>query len=183
MALSWLTVGSFLHNRPFAKRIGLAGAVRSCALHVSGSQVELPNGFVLADKPIDWTSFDVVGTVRDTLENHYRAHGHSFGRRSRLKVGHGGTLDPIATGALVLGIGHGTKQLSTFLSGPKSYVATARLGFETDTQDSRGQMLGKPLACEHVTQYDLEKAMASFRGEIMQRPPIYSAMRKNGKRM
>ena len=97
--------------------------------------IVLPDGFLLVDKPIDWTSFDVVGKIRNTLERFYKKAGHRFGRRSRLKVGHGGTLDPMATGLLVLGVGKGTKGLQFYSSGSKSYVARAQLGSETDTQD------------------------------------------------
>lgn len=177
MVMPWLAVGSLLH-RP-AMRLG--GPLVACTSSIP--EIALPNGFLLVDKPENWTSFDVVGKVRYTLERHFKAQGHRFGRRSRLKVGHGGTLDPLATGALAIGVGAATKQLDSLLAGPKSYVATARLGFETDTQDSTGEILGTPCTYGHVTRAGLEEALSPFRGEIMQRPPIYSALRKDGKRM
>ena len=144
--------------------------------------VALPNGFLVVDKPSNWTSSDVVGKVRGTLEKHFRAYGHSFRRRSRLKVGHGGTLDPLATGLLVLGVGSGTKQLQQYLKGAKSYVAKAQLGIETDTQDSEGNaIVSTPY--DHVSRAALEEAARGMTGQIMQRAPIYSARSIGGKRM
>jgi len=148
----------------------------------SGTLPPLPDGFLVVDKPANWTSFDVVGKVRGTLEKHFKAQGHTFGRRSRLKVGHGGTLDPLATGFLVLGVGGGTKRLQQYLTGAKGYAARAKLGAETDTQDSVGSVISTaPYA--HVTREALEEAAAQLTGPIMQRPPIYSALRKDGKRL
>jgi len=144
--------------------------------------VILPDGFLVVDKPMDWTSFDVVGKVRNTLERFYKDAGHKFGRKSRLKVGHGGTLDPLATGVLVVGVGSGTKRMADYLKGPKNYIARAQLGCEMDTQDSTGTEL-LSTAFDHVTLEDLERAAAPLRGEIMQRPPIYSALKRDGVRM
>jgi len=104
-----------------------------------------------------------------------------IGRRSRLKVGHGGTLDPLATGLLVVGVGNGCKGLQSYSSGSKRYLARAQLGMETETQDSTGATLvTSPF--DHVTLESLEKAAVPLRGDIMQRPPIYSALKKNGVR-
>ena len=141
-----------------------------------------PNGLLVVHKPQNWTSFDVVGRVRGVLEKHLKSHGHKFGRRSRLKVGHGGTLDPMATGLLILGVGDGTKTMAEYLSGPKAYVARAQLGAETDTQDAEG-VETKAAPFEHVTLEQLEAAAAGLTGDILQRPPIYSALRKDGKRL
>ena len=134
---------------------------------------------------MNWTSFDVVNKVRGTLETHYKKDQHGaykFRKKSRLKVGHGGTLDPLATGLLVLGVGTGTKRMADMLSGPKSYVARAQLGEETDTLDSEGSVT-RTAAFDHVTLEDLERAAAALTGDILQRPPIYSALRKDGERM
>jgi len=141
-----------------------------------------PDGFLVVHKPQDWTSFDVVGRVRGVLEKHLKSLGHSFGRKSRLKVGHGGTLDPMATGLLVLGVGGGTKLMQQYLAGSKAYAARAQLGAETDTQDATGNTT-REASSEHVTLAQLESAAAGLTGEIMQRPPIYSALRKDGKRL
>ena len=142
----------------------------------------LPNGVLLVDKPMNWTSFDCVGKVRGTLEKHLRGQGHKFGRRSRLKVGHGGTLDPMATGMLVLGVGDGCRRLQQYLQGAKAYAARAQLGSETDTQDSTGTAL-RTAPFDHVSREDLVYAAAGLTGDILQRPPIYSALRKDGKRL
>ena len=146
------------------------------------SKADLPDGFLVVHKPQDWTSFDVVGRVRGVLEKHFKQAGHTFGRKSRLKVGHGGTLDPLATGLLVLGVGRGTKRMAAYLGGSKAYVARAQLGAETDTQDSCGTVT-RDATHEHVTLSALEEAATKLTGEIMQRPPIYSALRKDGKRL
>lgn len=142
----------------------------------------LPSGVLVVQKPPGWTSFGVVGKLRWTLENHFRAAGHTFKRRSRLKVGHGGTLDPLATGLLVIGVGDGCRQLQSYLAGAKGYDAVAQLGSETDTQDSEGAMLSTA-EFAHVTLEQLQGAAVGLMGEIMQRPPIYSALRKDGKRL
>ena len=96
--------------------------------------VPLPNGVLVVDKPQNWTSFDVVAKVRNTLQDHLRGHGHKFTGRKKLKVGHGGTLDPMATGLLVIGVGKGCRALEGYLRGAKSYAAVAKLGSETDSQ-------------------------------------------------
>jgi len=145
----------------------------------------LPNGFLVVHKPANWTSSDVVGKVRNTLERHFKRPqqgAYVFRKKSRLKVGHGGTLDPLATGLLVLGVGSGTKLMGDLLSGPKSYVARAKLGEETDTLDSEGKVL-RTATFDHVTREDLEYAAVALTGDIMQRPPIFSALHKNGERM
>ena len=151
--------------------------------HCDGTcEADLPNGFLVAYKPQGWTSFDVVGRVRGVLEKHFKSLGHKFGRKSRLKVGHGGTLDPMATGLLVLGVGDGCRKLQQYLSGPKAYVARAQLGAETDTQDAEGTET-RTAPHDHVTLSELERAASGLTGDIMQRPPIYSALRKDGKRL
>ena len=94
-------------------------------------------------------------------------------------MGHGGTLDPLATGVLVLGIGKGTKVMGEYLKGPKSYAACFAVGHETDTLDSEGVVTERsdaPLVLD-------EAKLDAFRGEIMQVPPMYSAIRKGGKRL
>ena len=142
----------------------------------------LPSGLLVAHKPQNWTSFDVCGKIRSTLEAHLRRSGHQFRARRRLKVGHGGTLDPLAEGMLVVGVGGGCKVLSEYLAGAKGYVAQAQLGLETDTQDATGATIAER-AHTHVTEEALRDAAAALTGTIMQRPPIYSALRKDGKRM
>lgn len=97
-------------------------------------------------------------------------------------MGHGGTLDPLATGVLILGVGSGTKSLGSFLDCTKSYDAVLLFGAATDTYDSEGKIVArKPY--DHVTKDKVESALQQFRGKIMQRPPIFSALRVNGKRL
>ena len=99
-----------------------------------------------------------------------------------MKIGHGGTLDPMATGVLILGVGTGTKQLQDFLECTKTYEATVLFGAATDTYDVLGKVLKKG-SFEHLTRERVEDALNTFRGKIMQRPPLYSALRVQGKRL
>ena len=221
----------------------------------------LPDGILVVHKPQNWTSFDVVAKVRNTLQDHLRGHGHKFTGRKKLKVGHGGTLDPMATGLLVIGVGKGCRALEGYLKGAKSYAAVAQLGSETDSQvyrpplltlapelepepgpdpnpgpnpspdpssepepgptpdlqDAEGSVI-KHAPYEHVTEDALREAAVALTGEILQRnpspkpaspspspntdsnpnldldpdpnqgdilqrPPIFSAIKRDGKRM
>ncbi|KAL8683771.1 MAG: hypothetical protein Q9186_000257 [Xanthomendoza sp. 1 TL-2023] len=100
----------------------------------------------------------------------------------KVKLGHGGTLDPMATGVLIVGVGKGTKHLQAFLGCTKTYEATILFGAATDTYDVLGKVLRKaPYA--HLTRDKVETALNRFRGSIMQRPPLYSALRMDGKRL
>jgi tRNA pseudouridine55 synthase len=124
-----------------------------------------PEGLLLVDKPGGITSHDVVDLVRRRL-----------GTR---KVGHAGTLDPMATGLLLVGVGRATRLLR-FLSGlPKAYEGTGCLGVETDTLDAEGKVVRT--ATVAVTRADLERAMRGFLGETEQRPPAYSAVKVGGR--
>ncbi|KAG8934573.1 hypothetical protein FRC03_007724 [Tulasnella sp. 419] len=96
------------------------------------------------------------------------------------KVGQGGTLDPLAKGVLVIGVGRGTKKLSQFLHCTKEYRAIGLLGCETDSYDSEGALV-RTASWEHVTRQKVEDVLQSFRGKIKQYPPIYSAIKMNGK--
>jgi len=145
------------------------------------------DGLLAVYKPKGWTSADVIRQVKATIEINMRANGHRApggGRRhgkggAMIKVGHGGTLDPIAQGVLVIGIGSGCRVLQSFLEGNKTYRADALMGSSTDTMDSEGkEMETKPF--EHVTDESFEEAIASFRGETEQTPPMYSACKKDG---
>ena len=166
---------------PYASRT-LAVRASAAAPDASPPLTPLPDGMLVVHKPQNWTSSDVVGKVRNTLERHYKGLGHKFRGRRRLKVGHGGTLDPMATGMLVLGVGTGCRRLQQYLQGAKAYAARAQLGFETDTQDAEGTAT-TTAAFDHVARADLERAAAGLTGTIEQRPPIYSALRKDGKRL
>ena len=121
----------------------------------------------LVDKPEDWTSHDVVARLRGIL-----------GER---RVGHAGTLDPFASGLLVLGEGRTTTLLSCIGLLPKRYVARARLGVETDTQDRTGRVLK---SSDRIPSRDtVRDALERFRGPLAQRPPAYSAVKVRGERL
>jgi tRNA pseudouridine55 synthase len=150
--------------------------------------IHLAEGLCAVYKPLDWTSNDVVSFIRGMLEREARNRGAKLAKRrsrkskNKIKVGHGGTLDPLATGVLVIGVGSGTKDLQKYLKGSKRYTAGVELGFETETLDMEGNRT-KELPFEHVTAESVEKIIPEFTGKIMQKPPIYSALKKNGKRL
>lgn len=125
------------------------------------------NGILLIDKPRDWTSHDVVGKLRGIL-------------RER-RIGHSGTLDPMATGLLVVFIGRATRAVEFAEVHEKEYHAGLRLGMVTDTQDVTGTVL-EQCGCS-VTREDLEAVLPRFRGEIQQIPPMYSAIKVQGKKL
>ena len=125
------------------------------------------NGILLIDKPAGWTSHDVVAKLRGVL--HERRAGHS------------GTLDPMATGLLVLFFGRATRAVEFAEADEKEYVAGIRFGLCTDTQDITGTVLEeKPPA---FTAEQLDEALSRFRGEISQLPPMYSAVKVGGKKL
>lgn len=124
------------------------------------------NGFVFIDKQKGMTSFDVVRDVR-------RATGVK-------RVGHAGTLDPLATGLLIVAIGEGTKLLEYLLGQDKEYLVTACFGAISDTYDAEGEI--RQVSNAMMGRDNVEKAMKAFRGEILQVPPKYSALKIGGKR-
>lgn len=126
-----------------------------------------PEGLLLLDKPKGMTSHDVVDAVRRTL-----------GTR---KVGHAGTLDPMATGLLLVGAGRATRLLRFFGDLPKVYEGTARLGVETDTLDADGTVVRS--SAVEMSRAQVEAAVAALVGESMQRPPAYSAVKVGGRKL
>lgn len=125
------------------------------------------SGLVVVDKPQGMTSHDVVGKLR-----------RIFGTR---KVGHAGTLDPMATGVLVVGIERGTKFLAHMVASTKAYDATIRLGAATDTDDAEGTVISCTSAAK-VNDEELDAEIAALTGEILQKPAKVSAIKINGKR-
>ncbi len=123
------------------------------------------HGILAVDKPRGWTSHDVVARVRRIA-----------GQR---QVGHGGTLDPMATGVLPLGLGQGTRLLEYISAGRKSYTATVRFGAGTDTFDADGTIV-EEAPWEHLTESAIRRLLPTFTGAIMQRPPAYSAIKRGG---
>jgi len=127
----------------------------------------------LVDKPLNWTSFDVVNKVRGTLK--YRLD------MRKLKVGHAGTLDPLATGLLIVCCGKFTKRLDEFQAKEKEYTGTITLGATTPSYDLETE-IDATYPTEHLTETLLLDALAQFTGDIEQVPPIYSAVSVDGKR-
>ena len=126
----------------------------------------ITSGFLLVDKPGGWTSHDVVAKVRNLAGG---------------KVGHAGTLDPMATGLLVLGLGQSTRLLRFVQSFPKTYEATAVFGVATDSLDADGAILDRtPLP---VTEEDLANVIGRFTGKIYQMPPMVSARKVEGRKL
>lgn len=123
------------------------------------------DGILLVDKPTEWTSHDVVAKIR----NHFKFN----------KVGHGGTLDPLATGLLVLLIGKGTKLSAQIMGGDKVYEGTIHLGVTTNSQDRDGEVLEEKDA-SHITREQVEAAILNYLGDIEQIPPMVSAIKKDG---
>lgn len=127
------------------------------------------DGFVLVDKPKGITSFDVIRRLRQIL-------------RFR-KMGHMGTLDPNATGLLPICLGKATRLSRFLLKADKRYRATIRLGLATDTYDADGRPVGEQKEPLEIGEGELEKLLSQYRGTFMQRPPLYSAKKVDGKRL
>jgi len=140
---------------------------RGAESHVPGSLFPVPSlsGILNVDKPVGWTSFDVVAFVRH--------------RTQVRRVGHAGTLDPAATGVLPLLLGQATRLAEYLVDATKVYEATIELGLETDTYDAEGEVLRRADAAG-VSRESVEVALFRFRGEIDQAPPPYSALKREG---
>lgn len=127
----------------------------------------MPNGILIIDKPTGWTSMDVCAKIRGILHEK--------------RVGHGGTLDPLATGVLPVFVGQATRAVEFAENSHKEYVAGLRLGQVTTTQDISGETLEThPVT---VTRADVEAALQQFLGDIQQIPPMYSAIKINGQKL
>jgi tRNA pseudouridine55 synthase len=123
-------------------------------------------GVILVNKPYKWTSFDAVNKIKIVL---------------RAKIGHAGTLDPLATGLLICCTGEYTKKISEYQQLPKEYTGIFHLGATTPTYDRESEPTDfKPY--EHITEQQIKDATAQFTGNIMQVPPIHSAIKKDGER-
>ena len=125
------------------------------------------NGIVIVDKPQGWTSQDVVSKLRGVFQTR--------------RIGHGGTLDPMATGVLPVFVGRATRGVEFFEHADKTYEAVLKLGISTDTEDTTGTVLEeKPV---NVTKEQFLAVLEQFRGEIEQIPPMYSALKVNGQKL
>ena len=125
------------------------------------------NGIVIVDKPQGWTSQDVTARLRRVF--------------STRRIGHGGTLDPMATGVLPVFVGRATRGVEFFEHAEKTYETVLRFGLQTDTQDITGSVLDRREV--NVTEEQILETLDSFRGEILQVPPMYSALKVNGQKL
>ena len=125
------------------------------------------DGIIIIDKPADWTSQDVTAKLRGVFQTR--------------RIGHGGTLDPMATGVLPVFVGRATRGVEFFEHADKIYETTLRLGLTTDTEDITGSILEEKPVC--VTQQQVTEVLEQFKGEIQQIPPMYSAIKINGQKL
>ncbi len=129
---------------------------------------------LLIDKPLNWTSFQVVNKLRWSIRNAFNI--------KKIKVGHAGTLDPLATGLLVICTGKMTKQINTFQAQIKEYTGTIVLGSTTPSYDLETE-IDKTFSTAHITEAQIKETTKQFIGDIEQYPPIFSAIKKEGKRL
>ena len=125
------------------------------------------NGIVIVDKPQDWTSQDVTARLRRVFQTR--------------RIGHGGTLDPMATGVLPVFVGRGTRGVEFFEHAEKTYETVLQLGITTDTEDISGEVLERRDV--HISETEFAEILSQFRGKIMQIPPMYSALKVNGQKL
>ncbi|MBN1187497.1 MAG: tRNA pseudouridine(55) synthase TruB [Bacteroidales bacterium] len=128
---------------------------------------------LLLDKPYEWTSFDLVNKLRNLISKHLKV--------KKLKVGHTGTLDPLATGLMIICTGKATKQINELTGLDKEYVATLKLGETTPSFDLESEV-DNTFAIDHISKELIEKMLLEFMGETDQVPPAFSAKYVNGKR-
>ncbi len=129
---------------------------------------------LLIDKPLNWTSFQVVNKVRWLIRKQFNI--------KKIKVGHAGTLDPLASGLLIICTGKETKNINTYQAQEKEYTGTITLGATTPSYDLETE-IDETYPLDHITEELLKKSTEKFTGEIQQKPPIFSAIKKDGKRL
>ena len=129
---------------------------------------------ILIDKPLNWTSFQLVNKLRWVIRKAFNI--------KKIKVGHAGTLDPLATGLLIICTGKKTKEISTYQAQTKTYIGTFTLGSTTPSFDLETE-IDKTFPIEHITEHLIKETTQHFIGEIEQYPPVFSAIKKNGKRL
>ncbi|MDE5813069.1 MAG: tRNA pseudouridine(55) synthase TruB, partial [Muribaculaceae bacterium] len=125
------------------------------------------------DKPLGWTSFDAVKRVRGAIQRRLNV--------KKFKVGHAGTLDPLATGVLIICTGRATRDIERLQAGTKEYIATIQLGATTPSFDLETE-IDATYPVEHISEEMVRDVLPRFRGHIMQVPPVYSAVKIDGKR-
>jgi len=141
---------------------------------MKAAQDYLDGQLVLIDKPLEWTSFQVVNKLRWHIRQAFNL--------KKIKVGHAGTLDPLATGLLIICTGKMTKQIDTFQGQIKTYTGTFVLGSTTPSYDLE-TAIDQEFPTAHITPALIHKTTAQFIGEIDQFPPVFSALKKEGKRL
>jgi tRNA pseudouridine55 synthase len=129
---------------------------------------------LLIDKPLNWTSFQVVNKIRWLIKQQFEI--------KKIKVGHAGTLDPLATGLLILCTGKFTKKIETYQAQVKEYTGTITLGGTTPSYDLESE-IDQTFDFSNITTEEINTATQQFIGEIQQQPPIFSALKKDGKRL
>jgi tRNA pseudouridine55 synthase len=133
------------------------------------------NGQVLLiDKPLEWSSFQVVNKLRWLIRKEYKI--------KKIKVGHAGTLDPLASGLLIICTGKETKNISAYQAQEKEYTGTITLGGTTPSYDLETE-IDQTFPVDHLTEELIKETTTQFTGEIQQKPPIFSAIKKDGKRL
>ena len=133
------------------------------------------NGQVLLiDKPLEWTSFQAVNKIRWHIRQHFDI--------KKIKVGHAGTLDPLATGLLIICTGKQTKSINEYQGQVKEYTGTFTIGATTPSYDLESE-INEKFPTEHITNELIHNTTTQFTGVIQQRPPIFSALKKDGKRL
>lgn len=165
MAQEKLAEGVFAINKPYG--MSSAQVIRDCQHHFNPSKLFAP--LLAAER--------ALREKESRYQRQRRAHAK---REINVKIGHGGTLDPLATGVLILGVGKGTKALHDFLNCTKDYETVVVFGASTDTYDRVGKLIKKG-DYSKITREKVEEALNSFRGKIQQMPPLYSALKMNGK--
>lgn len=142
--------------------------------HIKTAEDFLSGQVLLIDKPLYWTSFQVVNKLRWEIRKAFNI--------KKIKVGHAGTLDPLATGLLIICTGKMTKQINTFQAQVKEYTGTIVLGSTTPSYDLETE-IDETFPTEHITEDLIQETTKQFIGDIAQFPPIFSAIKKDGKRL
>ena len=139
------------------------------------TEEDFKNGqILLIDKPLEWTSFQVVNKLRWHIKQRFKL--------KKIKVGHAGTLDPLATGLLIICTGKQTKEIHTYQGQIKEYTGTFSIGATTPSYDLETEV-NETFSINHITEALLRETTKQFLGEIRQKPPIFSAIKKDGKRL
>ncbi len=151
---------------PYYQHLLLSTTLKSAKYFLDGQ-------LLLIDKPLEWTSFDAVNKIRYTIRKEFSI--------KKIKVGHAGTLDPLATGLLIICTGKFTKQINDFMGMPKEYTGIIRLGATTPSYDLETEV-DATFPVDHITDALIEETRLNFLGEIDQIPPVFSAIKKDGQK-